>query len=199
MLFWALALCQTSQGWELENSLNCTRLMIVEKRVETKMIWCLEMALTRLVIVKKQAETKIIWCVEMALYQICKCEEREEKLRWFNALRWPCTNLSKAEQGSGSLKICISPVCTSQPSSTLSLTQPFHTSQEKRKVADYIFVHQHCCCSSLYTTLFHYIFHSKAWRKNNETIVLNWSCFSKEYFYKPECSAIKEKCFASCH
>ena len=41
----ALGLRQTPQCWEVEKSLSYTRLTKVEKREETKVIRCLEMAL----------------------------------------------------------------------------------------------------------------------------------------------------------
>ena len=63
----------------------------------------------------------------------------------------------KAEEESGSLKICTSgPVCTAQLSSPLSYL-PVCTfwviKEKKRKEADYIFIHQCRCLSLLYYTL----------------------------------------------
>ena len=45
-LLWALAfLHQTAQGWKVERSLSCRRLVKIEKRVETRMIQYLEVVL----------------------------------------------------------------------------------------------------------------------------------------------------------
>ena len=57
------------KGWEVEKSLSWTKLVKPEQQGESKIIWCIEMALTRLMKVEKQVETKMIWCLEMALYQ----------------------------------------------------------------------------------------------------------------------------------
>ena len=42
---WVLALRQSAQGRVVEKNLSCTRLAKVVKRVETKVIWRVEMAL----------------------------------------------------------------------------------------------------------------------------------------------------------
>ena len=76
----ALTLHQTAHVWELEKSLNCTRLTKVEKQVETKIIQCIEMGLTKLMKAEKKGETKTIQCIEVALYQTLKSRM---KTKWF--------------------------------------------------------------------------------------------------------------------
>ena len=83
ILLWALALHQTIKDWEVEKSLSYTRL--AENWGEHKMIQCLE-------IMPDSWKQRI-----------------KEKLKWFNAFRWPCTSLIKAEWRSGSLKVHILP------------------------------------------------------------------------------------------
>ena len=51
-----------------------------EKQVETKIIWCLEMAQMKLVKVEKGVEMKMIQCLEMALYQTCESREARRNL-----------------------------------------------------------------------------------------------------------------------
>ena len=147
-LLWALALQQTDQGWEVGKSLSCTRLTKVEKRVEAKVSQCLEMALYAKV--EKQEETKMIWCLE--IMPDLQKQRSEEKLRWFNALRWPCTSLVKAKwRRSGSY---LTPVYTFRPSPTLSYPAIYICTfwVIKGKEADDILIFQHCCCSLLYNT-----------------------------------------------
>ena len=71
VLLWAPALCQTTQSWEVEKSLRCTRL--------TKLLrWpCM-----RLAKIEKQGETKMIRCLEVALYQSSESSEWRRKKRF---------------------------------------------------------------------------------------------------------------------
>ena len=65
----------------------------------------------------------MIQCLEVALYQSCKSRTKD---------------------------LYLAPVCTFQPSPTLSYSTHIYISgnKRKRKEADYIFIHQHCCFSS---------------------------------------------------
>ena len=101
------------------------RLMKVEKQGESKMLYCLEMALMKLAKVEKRVEKQWFGALRSPVQDLWKSRS-EKKLRWFHALRWPCASLEKAEQRSSSLKIHISPcvyisaVFISLPHSTIS-------------------------------------------------------------------------------
>ena len=85
-------------------------------------------------------------------------QRSKEKLRWFNALWWPCTSLSKGENEEKkaeeiSPQICISAsLCVqTQTSSSFSLSLSYISrNKRKREEADYIFIYQFCFLSMLY-------------------------------------------------
>ena len=79
---------------------------------------------------------------------------------WVFGILYNQGNFDQKKQKKGekcsSLKISSStPVCAAQPSSTLSyFTRSYILgNKRKRKEADYIFIHQYCCLSLLYSTL----------------------------------------------
>ena len=88
-------------GWRNREKPELMGLAKIEKWIESKMIWCLEIALTRLekvekwlerwfsalrwpytrlIEVEKQVEIKVIWCFDVALYQSCKSRMK----KWFS-------------------------------------------------------------------------------------------------------------------
>ena len=82
--------------WEVKKNMRCTRLSKAENQGETKIIWCLGMALARLPKVEKQVETKIIRYRE--IMPNWQKHRSKEKLRRFSVSRWPCTSFAKAER-----------------------------------------------------------------------------------------------------
>ena len=165
MPLWALALHQTAQVWKVEISLCCTKLRKPEKWGESKMIYCLEMALMRLT---KDGPLSDLWN-----------QRSEEKLRWFNALRWPCISQTRTKkkwftEDSYLTCVYISAIFESLPHSTISYISG---NKKKKKEADYNFVYQLFCCSSLYTSQHEGTFFSCALLKSKwciQTVVSKW-------------------------
>ena len=77
-LLWAPALHQTAQGWEVEESLRCTKFTKVEKQVESEMFRYLEMALIQTCESWERGETKMIWCLDVVLYSSRENRKRRE-------------------------------------------------------------------------------------------------------------------------
>ena len=123
MQLWMLALHQTAQGWVVEKSLSCMKLAKVKKWLETKIIQYFEIM------------------PDLISWDNARKQRSKEKWRWFGALRWPYARITKRNQDDSMRwggpvpvswnqneekaihwRFLSRPVCTSQPSLTLSLS-----------------------------------------------------------------------------
>ena len=115
--------------------------METEKQGESKMIQCLDMALmTHKSGEVGRNEANLVPCdgSDETQKSMEVSRNKEESVSWDGPVP---VFLKQNKEDAVHWRFAFCPVCTSQLSSTLSLTLPFHTFQVIKE-ADYIFIHQ---------------------------------------------------------